>query len=68
LKLSSDRAQDAQSILENAIAKTGTTGVTYKTNGFGETGVSFGNTLPEERFYNRTVTINIMPGETVVAR
>ena len=68
LTLSAERAQDAQTILQTALAKSSVTGVTYKTNGFGEVGTSFGNTLPEERFYNRTVIINIMPGETIVTR
>jgi len=68
LNLSSDRAKDAQGILESALAKTGTTGVTFKTNGFGEVGTSFANTLPEERFYNRTVVINILPPAPLVTR
>jgi outer membrane protein OmpA-like peptidoglycan-associated protein len=68
LNLSADRAKDAQGILESALAKNGTTGVTFKTNGFGEVGTSFANTLPEERFYNRTVVISILPPPTIVTR
>ncbi len=60
LNLSGERAKDAQSILEKALANSNITGVTYQTTGFGKSGVSFENTLPEERFYNRTVTIDIM--------
>jgi len=63
LALSQNRAHEAQNILDSALAKNGTTGVTYQTNGFGESDSAFSNTLPEERFYNRTVIINIVPGE-----
>jgi outer membrane protein OmpA-like peptidoglycan-associated protein len=68
LNLSSERAQAAQSILQGALAKTNVTGVTYKTSGHGEAGTVFSNTLPEERFYNRTVTITIVPSGPVVVR
>ena len=63
--LSSERAEQAQLILEAATSKNNVTGVTYKTNGYGETGVAFSNTLPEERFYNRTVIIDVIPSGTV---
>jgi len=68
LTLSTERAQAAQAILQNAVAKTNVTGVVYKTNGYGEVGTYFPNTLPEERFYNRTVVINILPTEPIVTR
>jgi len=68
LTLSKDRAQEAQSILDSATTKAGITGVTYKTDGFGEVGATFSNTLPEERFYNRTVVIDISPAENVVTK
>jgi len=68
LTLSTERAQAAQTILQSALAKTNTTGVTYTTTGHGEAGTVFSNTLPEERFYNRTVIINILPSEPIVTR
>lgn len=68
LTLSAERAQAAQGILQSALAKTNVTGVTYKTTGHGESGTVYSNTLPEERFYNRTVIINIVPSETIVTR
>jgi len=60
--LSHDRATGAQQILETALAKAGTKGVVFETNGFGEDEVTspFENKLPEERFYNRTVIIDII--------
>jgi outer membrane protein OmpA-like peptidoglycan-associated protein len=63
LNLSKDRAMEAQNILSDALSKTGVTGVTYQTNGYGESNAAFSNTLPEERFYNRTVIIDIIPAE-----
>ncbi|HTB07391.1 MAG TPA: OmpA family protein [Bacteroidia bacterium] len=66
LSLSQERAQQAQLILEGAIAKSNITGVTYKTNGYGEAGAAFSNNLPEERFYNRTVVIDVVSSGTVV--
>jgi outer membrane protein OmpA-like peptidoglycan-associated protein len=68
LNLSNERAKEAQSILESALAKTNITGVTFKTNGYGEVGSSFANTLPEERFYNRTVVIDIIPSGPVIKK
>jgi outer membrane protein OmpA-like peptidoglycan-associated protein len=61
--LSSRRVQDAQSILESALAKSGKHGVSFTTLAFGENLLyaPFDNTLPEERFYNRTVIIDIVP-------
>jgi len=68
LTLSEERAEQTQLLLETATSQNNVTGVTYKTNGHGETGVAFSNTLPEERFYNRTVIIDIVPSGTVVQR
>lgn len=62
-KLSLARANDVKTTLENSISKLGTTGVTFEVNAFGESEneAPFGNTLPEERAYNRTVIIDIVP-------
>lgn len=61
--LSDKRANDAKTILENSVAKLGTTGVTFEVSGMGENegAAPFGNTLPEERSYNRTVIIDVVP-------
>jgi outer membrane protein OmpA-like peptidoglycan-associated protein len=61
MNLSKERATAAQTILEGETSKAGKTGVTYNTDGYGKADPAFGNTLPEERFYNRTVTIDIIP-------
>ncbi len=63
LTLSESRAQDAQNILKRVLANQGINKVTFKTNGYGEheDHALFGNTLPEERFYNRTVILDIIP-------
>jgi outer membrane protein OmpA-like peptidoglycan-associated protein len=60
-KLSDGRAQQTQKVLEGSLS--GKNNVKFETLGFGEnTGHSpFENTLPEERFYNRTVIIDIIP-------
>jgi outer membrane protein OmpA-like peptidoglycan-associated protein len=68
LNLSTQRAQEVQSILDTAFTKTGITGVTYQTHGYGETNAAFSNTLPEERFYNRTVVIDIIPSQVTMSR
>ncbi len=62
-KLSESRAQQTQKLLENALAKAGKTNVKFETLGFGEdpSHSPFENNLPEERFYNRTVIIDIIP-------
>jgi outer membrane protein OmpA-like peptidoglycan-associated protein len=61
--LSAQRATEAQSILEQAISKAGKSGVTFETHGFGEdVGFApFDNDRPEERCYNRTVIIDVVP-------
>ncbi|MEO6330046.1 MAG: outer membrane beta-barrel protein [Ginsengibacter sp.] len=63
--LSHDRAMGAQKIIEHALSNAGKKGVTFETYGFGEdTGMApFENNLVEERFYNRTVIIDIIPAK-----
>lgn len=62
-KLSEERAQQTQKIIERAIANSGRDHVKFETTGFGEDAnhSPFDNNLPEERFYNRTVIIDIAP-------
>ena len=59
--LSHNRALETQKILERALSNAGKKNVTFETYGFGEEldKAPFGNTLPEERSYNRTVIIDI---------
>ncbi len=61
--LSQDRAAEAQKILESALVSSGKNNVKFETVGFGEDVARspFENNLPEERFYNRTVIIDIIP-------
>jgi outer membrane protein OmpA-like peptidoglycan-associated protein len=61
--LSNERAQDARNIIERAISSSGRRGITFETFGFGENlqYAPFDNYFPEERFYNRTVIIDIVP-------
>ena len=68
LKLSLDRANEVKGIIENALTKAGRNDVKFEVYGFGEDeSVSqFGNKLPEERFYNRTVTIDVIPRASVL--
>lgn len=63
MKLSLDRANDVRKILESGLAKAGRTDVTFEVYGHGEEEVHapFENKYPEERFYNRTVIIDIVP-------
>jgi tRNA A37 threonylcarbamoyladenosine modification protein TsaB len=51
----------AQKIIETALAKAGTKNVKFETHEFGKDVSTslFENNLPEERFYNRTVIIDI---------
>lgn len=62
MRLSVHRAMDAQTILSKAVFNNGKTGVTFETLAFGldEENAPFENKLPEERFYNRTVIIDIV--------
>ena len=66
MNLSKERAKAVQTVLEGAVTSSGKTGVTYNTNGYGKTDMQFANTFPEERFYNRTVMIDIIPSTIVV--
>jgi len=61
-KLSQQRATDALDILKRAIANSGKKGIRFETYGFGEdlNMAPFDNKYPEERFYNRTVIIDIV--------
>nr|MDA3880158.1 OmpA family protein [Prolixibacteraceae bacterium] len=61
--LSMARANDVKGILETELKKQGRTGVKFEVYGFGEDEkmAPFGNKLPEARFYNRTVIIDIIP-------
>ncbi len=63
LKLSRDRASETQNVLERALSRAGKRRVKFDTYGFGEEirRAPFENRLPEERFYNRTVIIDIVP-------
>lgn len=64
-KLSEERATGARQIIERALAQTGKTGVKFESLGYGEdeNAAPFENKLVEERFYNRTVIIDIIPGK-----
>jgi outer membrane protein OmpA-like peptidoglycan-associated protein len=60
--LSLARANEVKSIMEKALAHAGRTDVKFEVYGFGEdqTLAPFKNNLPEERFYNRSVIIDII--------
>jgi outer membrane protein OmpA-like peptidoglycan-associated protein len=60
--LSLARANDVKSILEKSLAAAGRTDVKFKIYGEGENEkvAPFENKYPEERFYNRTVIIDII--------
>jgi len=61
--LSLARANDVYVILKNSLAKAGRTDVKFQVIGFGEDEKQspFDNNYPEERFYNRSVIIDIIP-------
>ena len=63
LALSQSRAQETQKIIERKLNSLGKNNVKFETFGFGEdlNRSPFENSLPEERFYNRTVIIDIIP-------
>jgi outer membrane protein OmpA-like peptidoglycan-associated protein len=65
LNLSIERANDVKSILEKALKDAGRSDVKFEVSGFGEdlTMAPFDNKYPEERFYNRTVIIDIIPAK-----
>jgi len=60
-KLSLARANNVQSILEEGLQKAGRTDVKFVVTGLGKDAktAQFKNKYPEERFYNRTVIINL---------
>ena len=62
-KLSDERVQDTRSTIEAALTASGKRGVSFETFGLGENlkSAPFDNAHPEERFYNRTVIIDIVP-------
>jgi outer membrane protein OmpA-like peptidoglycan-associated protein len=64
-KLSLARANDVRTIIENGLSKAGRNDVKFQVFGFGEDidFSPFENNFPEERFYNRTVIIDIIPQE-----
>lgn len=61
--LSQARADDVLGILKKSLAAAGRTDVKFESIGFGEDTLMspFDNDYPEERFYNRTVVIDIIP-------
>jgi outer membrane protein OmpA-like peptidoglycan-associated protein len=65
LKLSKERALSAQKILETYLKKYPKRQVTFESLGYGEEEAfaPFENTLPEERFYNRCVIIDVVSPE-----
>ncbi|MEX2604043.1 MAG: OmpA family protein [Gracilimonas sp.] len=62
-KLSQDRAENVRSIIQNGLTKAGRKDVKFDVQGHGAviSESQFRNTLPEQRFYNRTVLIDIIP-------
>jgi outer membrane protein OmpA-like peptidoglycan-associated protein len=62
-KLSMERANEVKRIIENKLSKSGRSDVKFEIRGFGEDEnvAPFDNKLPEERSYNRTVIIDIIP-------
>jgi len=65
LTLSLARANDVRAILEKALAKVGRSDVIFEVTGTGEDQnlAPFANKTPEERFYNRSVIIDIVPAK-----
>jgi outer membrane protein OmpA-like peptidoglycan-associated protein len=61
-KLSQSRSEAVQTILTRELTRAGKA-VTFDTYGFGEDErrALFNNTLPEQRYYNRTVVIEVVP-------
>lgn len=64
-ELSHARANDVKGMLESSLAKAGKTDVKIEVKAYGEdeSMSPFENTYPEERFYNRTVIIDILPNK-----
>ena len=65
LRLSTERSKDVFDIIKTELTRVGRKDVRFKVVGFGEDValVPFENATPEERFYNRTVIIDIIPQE-----
>jgi outer membrane protein OmpA-like peptidoglycan-associated protein len=63
LQLSIDRANDVKTIIQSSLKKSGRNDVKFEVAGYGEdvTKAPFDNKYPEERYYNRTVIIDIQP-------
>lgn len=63
LNLSNNRATETMNVIQRELRKAGKTRVKFDTYGFGEDPrrAPFENRQPEERFYNRTVIIDIIP-------
>ena len=61
--LSLARANDVKNIIQNSLTKAGRNDVKFDVSGYGENENKspFENKTPEERFYNRTVIIDIIP-------
>lgn len=59
--LSLARANDTKTILSNSLKAMGRNDVTFEVKGNGENNSLFANELPEQRFYNRAVVIEILP-------
>ena len=51
--------------MQAGLKKSGRTDVIFESHGFGENPdqAQFDNRLPEQRFYNRTVIIDIIPAQ-----
>jgi outer membrane protein OmpA-like peptidoglycan-associated protein len=62
-ELSMARANDVKGIIEKSLSKAGRNDVSIEVSGLGEDEnlAPFDNKFPEERFYNRTVIIDIIP-------
>jgi outer membrane protein OmpA-like peptidoglycan-associated protein len=62
-KLSLARANEVKGIIEKALSNAGRSDVKFEVSGFGEDEslAPFENKFAEERFYNRTVIIDIIP-------
>jgi outer membrane protein OmpA-like peptidoglycan-associated protein len=62
-RLSTSRANNVHGILKSALDNLGRKNIIYEVDGLGEneTLAPFENNFPEERFYNRTVIIDVIP-------
>lgn len=63
INLSLDRSNEVKNIIEKALSNMDRKDVKFEIHGFGENEnvAPFENKFPEERFYNRTVIIDIIP-------